>query len=789
MRANTSGFISSGNPLDSKLFRRNSHRCAVGLATLFALAGLALSPAAVQAQSNDEGLSEGAVSSLLSQVQERPISLFLGLPVVTDGFDVSDPDGKGTTFEITATNAQFAGQALGDLVFAGVADDHSLSLSLDLLPLAQSYWTNRDSVVDAETLTLKVSIDQRTASFDHIALAGSNLRFADASDPEANFFGLDSFSLSIDDAEGQERLLADIDFQGALFQIEGERLVDIESLSGAFQSQRERGKFLHEELNYGVTTSMLVLAGLIDPILIVPDLLERWAPLFEQTPIELNSSLTLGPVKLRGYNVAGNDVYVDLSGMTLESDFDAASNDSLVRFELGSGSVGLMAFGSDDTFELASFEGGRLEASTLQTEGTDSRFIAEIMRALAGDIRTAVAASEGEPMEALIPALIRHGAALLDGALEQLERTEQSISFAGLSVAVSPEPGATRVALDEALLSSVVDYSADQDVQETVFALRGLSGDVAALGWGGRIGGFELRSVNSNVLTVFRDILSGLVVEQVSMGDGIRLALATYLPSLSVAITDVEVAGALPGGDAGFDLQLGKFGLGLETTNLASDRARLGLVLEQSGLNLDLRGDWDFDPTMLALFLGEGDAPGLLPQDIRLEAGIERIPMEQVLTIADTILLPVSDLAQATDLDIQALTMSGLALVSPFFSSPPSLVVAPSYVRGGLVGAEASGEVVISPLAEPNFGEGQVDLRVTGLGALKQMVEGQVAALSEDDSDEARSTLELLSQLVGLSMLMDSLGIPAEDEDALDFVLEVPLGAPINVNGYPVGGN
>ena len=796
MREFKSGLISSDKLLKSRLFNRIKHRCFAGLKTLFTLAGLtlalalALTPVTAQAQSTDEGLSEGAVSSLLSQVQERPISLFLGLPVVTDGFEVFDPDGKGETFEITATNAQFAGQALGDLVFAGVADDHSLSLSLDLLPVAQSYWTDRPSVIDAEALTLEVSIDQRTANFERIALAGSNLRFADASDPEASFFGLDSLSLSIDDAEGQERLLADIDLQGAVFQIEGERLLDIESLSGAFQSPRARGKFLHEELNYGMTTSMLVLAGLIDPVLIVPDLLERWAPLFEQTPIDLDSSLTLGPVQLRRYNFAGNDIYVDLSGMTLESVFDAASNDSLARFDLGSGSVGLMAFGSDDTFELASFEGGRLDASTLQTAGTDSRFIAEIMRALAGDIRTAVAAGgEGDPLAALTPALIRHGAALLDGALEQLERTEQSLSLAGLSVAVSPEPGAPRVSLDEALLSSVVDYSGDQDVQETIFALRGLSGDVAGLGWGGRIGGFELRSVNSNVLTVFRDILSGLVVEQVSMGDGIRLALATYLPSLSVAITDVEVAGALPGGDAGFDVQLGKFGLGFETSNLASDRARLGLLLEQSGLNLDLRGDWDLDPTMLALFLGEGDAPGLLPQDIRLEAGIERIPMEQVLTIADTILLPVSDLTQAADLDIQALTMSGFALVSPFFSSPPSLVVAPSYVRGGLVGAEAAGEVVISPLAEPNFGEGQIDLRVTGLGALKQMVEGQMEALSGDDSDEARSTLDLLSQLVGLSMLMDSLGIPAEDEDALDFVIEVPLGAPINVNGYPVGGN
>ena len=90
------------------------------------------------------------------------------------------------------------------------------------------------------------------------------------------------------------------------------------------------------------TTSMLVLAGLIDPVLIVPDLLERWAPLFEQTPIDLDSSLTLGPVQLRRYNFAGNDIYVDLSGMTLESVFDAASNDSLARFDLGSGSVGLL---------------------------------------------------------------------------------------------------------------------------------------------------------------------------------------------------------------------------------------------------------------------------------------------------------------------------------------------------------------------------------------------------------------------------------------------------------------
>ena len=283
--------------------------------TLLAFAAVTLSPAAAQAQSDDKGLSEGAVSSLLNQVQERPISLFLGLPVVTDGFDVFDPDGKGTTFEITAANARFAGQALGDLVFAGLADDHSLSLSLDLLPLAQTYWTDRASVIDAEALTLDVSIDQRTANFDGIALAGTNLRFADASDPDTSFFGLDSFSLSIDDAEGQKRLLADIALQGAVFQIDGKRLLDIESLSGTFQSQRMRGKFLHEELNYGLTTSMLALAGLIDPIIIVPDLLERWAPLFEQPPIDLNSNLSIGPVKLLGFNIAGSDIYVDLNGL------------------------------------------------------------------------------------------------------------------------------------------------------------------------------------------------------------------------------------------------------------------------------------------------------------------------------------------------------------------------------------------------------------------------------------------------------------------------------------------
>ena len=128
MREFKSGLISSDKLLKSRLFNRIKHRCFAGLKTLFTLAGLtlalALKPVTAQAQSTDEGLSEGAVSSLLSQVQERPISLFLGLPVVTDGFEVFDPDGKGETFEITATNTQFAGQALGDLVFACVADDH-----------------------------------------------------------------------------------------------------------------------------------------------------------------------------------------------------------------------------------------------------------------------------------------------------------------------------------------------------------------------------------------------------------------------------------------------------------------------------------------------------------------------------------------------------------------------------------------------------------------------------------------------------------------------------------------
>ena len=49
-----------------------------------------------------------------------------------------------------------------------------------------------------------------------------------------------------------------------------------------------------------------------------------------------------------------------------------------------------------------------------------------------------------------------------------------------------------------------------------------------------------------------------------------------------------------------------------------------------------------------------------------------------------------------------------------------------------------------------------------------------------DDPDEAHAR-----RAEGLSMLMDSLGIP-EDEDAR-FVIEVPLGAPINVNGYQGG--
>ena len=93
MRATLQG-ISSGDPLGSRLFHRASHRCAVGLATHWHTHRRRAGTVRRHRPERRRGLA------LLGQVQEQPISLFLGLPVLTDSFEVFDPEGKGTTFEI-----------------------------------------------------------------------------------------------------------------------------------------------------------------------------------------------------------------------------------------------------------------------------------------------------------------------------------------------------------------------------------------------------------------------------------------------------------------------------------------------------------------------------------------------------------------------------------------------------------------------------------------------------------------------------------------------------------------
>ena len=192
MREFKPGLISSDKLLKSRLFNRIKHRCFAGLKTLFTLAGLtlalalALTPVTAQAQSTDEGLSEGAVSSLLSKVQERPISLFLGL-LCHRRLRGLRPRRQGRDLRNHRDQCPVcrSGAGRSGLCRCGRRPQ----------PVAQprpaarrtSYWTDRPSVIDAEALTLEVSIEQRKANFERIA--GSNLRFADASDPGSFWLG------------------------------------------------------------------------------------------------------------------------------------------------------------------------------------------------------------------------------------------------------------------------------------------------------------------------------------------------------------------------------------------------------------------------------------------------------------------------------------------------------------------------------------------------------------------------------------------------------------------------
>jgi hypothetical protein len=60
-----------------------------------------------------------------------------------------------------------------------------------------------------------------------------------------------------------------------------------------------------------------------------------------------------------------------------------------------------------------------------------------------------------------------------------------------------------------------------------------------------------------------------------------------------------------------------------------------------------------------------------------------------------------------------------------------------------------------------------------------------MAELAGDESAAAVDSMELLQGLMGFAMMAGGFGAPTDD-GALEFVIDIPMGAPANINGLPI---
>ncbi len=738
-------------------------------------------------------LSSTEVAALLEQVQQHPISLFLSLPVTADTFIVKAADDEGAdqaeAFEITAPNVKLGERALGDLVFNAVAHDNGLLVSMDLLPLLSGYFEGIDSTIDANALNLKLVIDQGSTHFSQLSLEmhGFRLTHADGT-PERSVLSLDHLNFAIDDADGQVLIETSFDVQGLSLIIDGKPVIELDSLQGSFQSPRALGKFLHEELNHGVKLGLASLAGLADPVDIIPDLLERWAPMFEMEPVAQQSTLSMGPLSIY---TNGSKVKWHLEGLSARGDFDPVASEARTEIQLAKLRTDLIDVEADKNVTLLYWDGAEVTSLLRHKPGKDNRFIADILRATAADLRVVYAEAEDEAgrVLGLIAVIGHHGKDLIDGVISRQDRNWQETTISSVNADFSSVAMPLRAGLEQITITSDLDFSTGTDVQSISLSLQGVEIDGPEAGWSVTLGEHRYETQVTGLLTAFRGRLNSLASGEITMGDFVRVGLAVYLPAFSISFDDLAVQSKVPERDANFDLRLDRVELAFDVNNPLTDDARLGLRFEQSGVNLALEGEFNIDSSILDLALGRDGEPGLLPNDIHLEVALDAISMGQLLAVADTITLPLDEAEDISEVFEERLGLYGVALLSPFLSAPPNLVVSPSYIRGGLVEAEAKGSFAISPLSPPTFAEGQTEIRVTGLGALTQLAQEQSAALNAIGTDQAQASIQLLSQVIGLAMVASSLGVPEADGDVLSFVLEASSGSPLTINGLPLDMN
>ena len=753
----------------------------VALSCLTALG--VLSAPVVQAQT----MSSAKVESVLTAMMDQPVSLFLGVPIDFDTLTATASDGSESAHEVVFGNANIAGLPLGDLSMAAkVEASGSLSLTADLAALLGGMAGTIGTTFEAETLRLTMTINPEALSTERLTLTADNILAGDPGNEATDYLRFDGAVFMFDERKNSPTSSFDFGIDNLAFAIDGEELVSLETLGLSFEMANTPGWFLQQEINAGIMQFFMVEAGAVTPMEGIANLIDRLVPLFETQQVDAKGSFDVGALALNDVDLLDSDGRVLFDGMSVNWSYDHDGQISQTAGDIGRLQVLAENYWSDEgrEYALLDFEGGALSATTTYAQPYDLQPLAGVLSGVSESIRGMGIEEFIDPDMAMIGLYLGAAGPLLDWTVATLDDSDLKLALGALTIEI-PESSdeSLKLALQGIDFLSLVDFDAEGDLQELSASLYGLE-VILPEPIGFSAGEISASYLVHDSFTAIKDAVVSLQENTLTLADGIQFALGVYLPDLLVGVKDVSFYAQTPTQMGEADVYLGSADISFTTQDMQSDQAKISQLIAYSGLKVNFTDEIMFDPTLVDLVLGK-NGPGLLPSDATVQVDLAEIPMEMILAIAGNVQLPPLDVMLSPDFDPTSLAMAGAALLSPILASPPSLVLQPSNISGGMVELTASGELAINPLMPPNYAVGSVTIRVSGVAEAQQQVGELLGAIDSGEVEAYPDTYETLQQIVGGLAIAGGFGIPADD-GALEFILDLPMGEPANINGLPI---
>lgn len=729
-------------------------------------------------------LSDSDITSMINEMMEQPIPLFLGLPIGFETVVATDQTGEMTDYIVDFQGATILGEPIGTLRAEGeVMATGALKLTFDLLGLATGIAAGNQTMFQADTLRASLQIDPKALAAERITIVADNVLAGEMGNVAENAIAFDGLILDWDERDINPLVTFDVGIDGYAQTIGGVETLSIETAGMSFEIVNTMDWTLQSELNKALTTFTMAQIGMMSPTEGIASLIEQVIPLLRTQQADVTTTIDLGKVSALGLASWPFTGDLTFDGFSIVSDYDHDG-----QMADTSGTIGALRIDVTDSyaediqpFTLLSAEGATLSLPTVYATPYDMNPVADILQDVANDVRGMDPQDIFDPQPEMLLGLSRHLIPLLDWSIETLQLTDAEIELAPLSLTV-PDTISASIEGGGFGLFNEVDAETRGDAQAVALALVGLDvqvPDLIDLSLGDISMGYALY----DGLFVTRDLIEGALTNSLTLADAIDFVLAYYVPDVEISLADLSIEVPAYVGEVLTGLRLDSALIAFTTSNMATDEAEVVQQVSLSGLDVDTVGL--FDPRLEALVLGTDGEPGLAPNSIDLVVSLSDIPMAMIQDLAQSIPLPSVDQLLDPDFDPTSLLLGGAALISPILASPPSVVIPGAMISGGKIGVTIDGSVQINPMMQPNFSVGSYIVSVTGLREAQAEV---MALMTEAGADESAAGAELvgvLQQLVGVTTMAAGFGMPAED-GSLQFVIDVPEGAPANVNGFPI---